>query len=57
MKKDRSARAAVLFSESSVVKQAEFLTTRPDATKINPAAPICNSGQVEAPSQKVLMNL
>ena len=57
MKKDRSARAAVLFSESSVVKQAEFGTTRPDATKINLEAPSCNSGQEEASRQKALMNL
>ena len=50
MKKDRRAHAAGLFSESSVVKKAEFRATLPDATKINLAAPSCNSGQGEASS-------
>ena len=57
MRKDRRARAAGLFSESSVVKKAEFRKMRPDATNINPATASCNSGQGEASSQKALMNL
>ena len=57
MRKDRRVRAAELFSERSVVNKAEFRKMRPDATKINPAAPSCNSGQGEASSQKALMNL
>ena len=56
MRKDRRARAAGLFSESSLVKNAEFLKMRPDATKINPAAASCNSGQGEVSSQKALIN-
>ena len=56
-RKDRRVRAEGLFSESSVVMNAEFRKIRPAATKIKPAAPSCNSGQGEASSQKALMNL
>jgi hypothetical protein len=57
MRKDRRARAEGLFSESSVVINAEFRNPRPAATTIKPAAPSCNSGKGEASIQKALMNL
>ena len=57
MKKARLACAEGLFSDSSVVMNAELRKIRPAATKIKPAVPSCNSGQGEASSQKALMNL
>ena len=57
MRKARCACAEGLFSDSSVVMNAEFRKIRPAATKIKPAVQSCNSGQGEASSQKALMNL
>ena len=57
MRKDCRARAEELFSESSVVMNAEFRNPHPAATMIKPAAPSCNSGLGEASVQKALMNL
>ena len=57
MRNDRRARAEGLFSERSVVINAEFRNPRPAATTIKPAAPSYNSGQGEASVQKALMNL
>ena len=57
MKKARHEYAEGLFFDSSVVMNAELRKIRPAAIKIKSAVPSCNSGQGEASSQKVLMNL
>jgi len=54
MKKARRVCAEELFSDSSVVMNAEFRKIRPAATKIKPAVPSCNSGQGKHQAKKRL---